>query len=118
MSSYRKETKIIRQQRDEESRIERDAVKEILGVWKSLRDVRKQQGFHNTDLKLVIHKEAANMREDESNWRDEIDRELQEAEQYFEETADDRNKDYEERLEAWKGVHSKILFYQWPCIDL
>ena len=46
------------------------------------------------------------MREDESNWRDEIDRELQEAEQYFEETSDSRQKQYEEKLEAWKLVHS------------
>ena len=53
LDSYRREIRLVREQRDEEGGRERDAVKEILVVWKKLKDARKAQGYRNTSVKLV-----------------------------------------------------------------
>lgn len=50
------------------------------------------------------------MREDLSNWEEEIDRELSEAELEFDETADARLKEYEAKLKDWKEIHCKKPF--------
>jgi coiled-coil and C2 domain-containing protein 2A len=56
LEAYRREVRLVRDQRDEETHRERDAVKEILVVWKKLKEARKQQGYRNTSVKLVIRR--------------------------------------------------------------
>ena len=55
LDSYRREIRLVREQRDEEGGREREAVKGILVLWKRLKDARKAQGYRNTSIKLVRH---------------------------------------------------------------
>ena len=56
LQSYRHESRLVREKRDEESKNHREAIKALLARWKALRDVRRQQGYHNTDVRILIHK--------------------------------------------------------------
>ena len=47
------------------------------------------------------------LREDQSVWDKELDRELSEALEEHEAGAEERNKEYEQRLEEWKQTHSE-----------
>ena len=57
LDSYRREIRVLRKQRDSLSAAERESVRQVLGLWRALRDVRKEQsGYQNTAIKIVIRK--------------------------------------------------------------
>ena len=56
LEAYRKEIRLIRQERDDLTSMEREDTKEICAIWKTLRKVREKNEFNNTDTKLVIIK--------------------------------------------------------------
>ena len=57
LDTYRREIRVIRGQRDELSSVERSSIREVVSLWKSLREVREgQNASHNTNIKIVIRK--------------------------------------------------------------
>ncbi len=56
LESYRGEIWLVRQQRDEDCAKERAATKDILHLWRDIKELRRRQGYSNTGVKLVIHK--------------------------------------------------------------
>ena len=107
LEAYRKETKMVREQRDNESLNERNAIKKMLSLWKSLKDCRKKTGFHNTGVKLVIHREQVNLEEDAKLFYGELQRELEDKKEEYEINFEAMRANYEEDLNAWKEVHNR-----------
>ncbi|TRY71764.1 hypothetical protein TCAL_04776 [Tigriopus californicus] len=120
--SYRKEVKVIREQRDEESGRERATIKEILTLWRTMRDIRRRQGYQSTNLKLTIHKvfyrfneltlprlstlqENASLIDDQTQWEQELTREVDEARDDYHDNLEFLTKEYEEELRHWKQIH-------------
>ena len=56
LSTYNAEVRLLREERDEGSRRERQIVRDILNTWKNIRAVRSKNGFANTNVKIVVHK--------------------------------------------------------------
>ena len=56
MKTYGEEIRILREERDEESLRERDLVRNIIAIWKEIRNLRTTQKYNNTSHKIIIHK--------------------------------------------------------------
>ena len=56
MRSYQEEIRLLREEKDDESLRERELIHDILGLWKTLKQVRSKQGFSNTNHKIIVHK--------------------------------------------------------------
>ena len=56
MKTYGEEIRILREERDEESIRERDLVRNIIAIWKEIRNLRTTQKYNNTSHKIIIHK--------------------------------------------------------------
>ena len=56
MKTYGEEIRILREERDEESLRERDLVRNIITIWKEIRNLRTTQKYNNTSHKIIIHK--------------------------------------------------------------
>ena len=54
--TYRDETKLLREERDSYSYRERELTRNLLQLWKDIRDVRARKGYTNTGHKLIIRK--------------------------------------------------------------
>lgn len=65
---------LLREKRDEEGKAERHLVRSVIEQWSGLKAVRRRQGYQNTDLKLLIHKESVKQSEDIKNWKQHIER--------------------------------------------
>ena len=107
LTSYRTEIKAIRGERDAVSKSEKELTKSILTAWKEIRDLRKKQNFTITGHKLSIHKESTNLDEDNKAWQYEIEKEMLEKEQEFEENRAEKREKYEQELELWKVSHAE-----------
>ena len=57
MKTYRAEIRILREERDDENLRERDLVRNIISIWKEIRNLRTSQKHSNTSHKIIIHKE-------------------------------------------------------------
>ena len=97
----------MRQQRDEESGRERKALREMLSLWRWVKEARRRQGGASTGLRLSIHKEEADAAEDAKEWEAEVAREVEEAREEAEAAAEGEARKYQERLRKWKDVHSE-----------
>ena len=62
MSTYNAEVRLLREERDEGSRRERQIVRDILNTWKNIRAVRSKNGFANTNVKIVVHKVSCSVK--------------------------------------------------------
>ncbi len=109
---------LVRRQRDEESLKERTALREMANVWKDLKEVRQRQGYSNTAVRLVTHKEEADGEADRREWEAEMARELQEAREEHEAGMEEANARYEEELKQWKIMHSKATVNKGTLITL
>ena len=56
MKTYREEIRILREERDDENLRERDLVRNIIAIWKEIRNLRTTQKYSNTSHKIIIHK--------------------------------------------------------------
>ena len=127
MDSYRRETRLVREQRDEESGRERALVRDILRLWAKVKEVRRDRGVANTSVRIVIHKvrkisfshirktlticvpqESVNLQSDKQDWSSEISREIDEAREIHEANAEEEEKKFNKRMEEWKNMHGKV----------
>ena len=65
--------------RDSEDYKDRSLIKNIIGTWNELKQLRDKQGYANTSTKLIIHKQIVDKKEDAAKWEKEIKEELEEA---------------------------------------
>ena len=56
LKTYSEEIRILREERDDESLRERDLVRNIIAIWKEIRNLRTTQKYNNTAHKIIIHK--------------------------------------------------------------
>ncbi|KAJ6629951.1 Coiled-coil and C2 domain-containing protein 2A [Pseudolycoriella hygida] len=92
--SYKNDIRDLRNHLHRNQRIDRDILTSILEQWKSLKKVRKDQGFTSTNIKLSIRTDAV----DESADREMYDRNFElELNEIFEESMEDYLKDRKHR---------------------
>jgi len=111
LTSYRREARLLRRQRDEESQRERKSLSEAVQAWRALREARGQRESGLTDVKLVIRKESADLAADKVAWETEIGRELREARAGWDDASAAEEKAYQARLAAWKKTHSELFAF-------
>ena len=90
-----------RKERDEGSRRERHLAREILATWKNIRLARSKNGFANTNVKIVAHKESLDPEEEKVAWEAEIQREMREASERHRLGQKREVAKYEEEMENW-----------------
>ncbi len=100
----------MRDQRDEESLREREFVKDILVVWRKLKEARSRQNYRNTSVRLVIRKGTMNLSLEQEQWDKELQRELEDAREEHEKNLEEESRAYEKRLNEWKELMSKWDF--------
>ncbi|XP_028396123.1 coiled-coil and C2 domain-containing protein 2A-like [Dendronephthya gigantea] len=99
---YGVQVKQTRKQRDTECTTDRKLLKEILECWHDLKQLREEQGYTNTPSKLVIFREVTNKEQDEIDYQEEIQDELQERRNQFEQEFVERMKEYKLQMKEWK----------------
>jgi coiled-coil and C2 domain-containing protein 2A len=76
--AYRDEIKQTRQQRDIEMQQKKTLIEKIVETWKELKDLRNNQKFRNTDIKLIIKKKNVDREAEESALENDLKNELDE----------------------------------------
>ena len=76
--------------------------REILTIWKNIRLARSKNGFANTNVKIVAHKESLDPEEEKVAWEAEIQREVKEASERHRLSQKREVAKYEEEMENWK----------------
>ena len=90
--------------------------REILATWKNIRLARSKNGFANTNVKIVAHKESLDPEEEKVAWEAEIQREMKEASERHRLSQKSEVAKYEEEMENWKKTTGKKkghLFQSW-----
>ena len=98
LTAYQNEIKLTRQQREIEMQQKKMLTEKILQTWKELKNVRNQQQFRNTDLKLVIKKKEANRDKEQRA----IDQDLNDE---FEELKAEKLEEYQKEM----GLYNQKL---------
>ena len=96
---YREEIRATRQARDAEHTSELKTVGAIIKLWNRLKDVRDQQEFACTGIRLLVHAIEADEQEDRDELAREVEAELDEEREEFEMTRLDRVREYERQLD-------------------
>ncbi|KAL8612721.1 hypothetical protein ACOMHN_025372 [Nucella lapillus] len=102
LQDYKFEIRQTRSMRDREEQLDRNLMKNIIRSWKEMRSVRESQRCTNTPLKLQIIKETTDKAEDELQWKQDMEDEVEEAQ---EEHADEYARKmliYNEQQEKWE----------------
>ena len=81
--------------------------REILATWKNIRLARSKNGFANTNVKIVAHKESLDPEEEKVAWEAEIQREMKEASERHRLSQKSEVAKYEEEIENWKKTTGK-----------
>ena len=81
--------------------------REILATWKNIRLARSKNGFANTNVKIVAHKESLDPEEEKVAWEAEIQREVKEASERHRLSQKREVAKYEEEMENWKKTTGK-----------
>ncbi|XP_044269143.1 coiled-coil and C2 domain-containing protein 2A [Tribolium madens] len=68
MEAYKRDIRTLQEQVFEEGRKERNRTKEILKTWKAIKNMRENNNYSNTSLKLIIKKENVNYETDKENF--------------------------------------------------
>lgn len=98
--TYRNDIRDLRNHLHREQRIDRDILMSILEQWKSLKKLRKEQGFVSTSIKLSIRMDAM----DETDDREVYDKEFKlELNEIFEESMEIYMQDRKHRKSGISG---------------
>lgn len=98
--AYKNEIRDLRNHLHREQKIDRDILKTILEQWKSLKKVRKEQGFVSTSIKLSIRTEAVDELADREEYNNNFELELNEI---LEESMEIYLKDRKNRKSGTNG---------------
>uniref|UniRef100_T1J093 C2 domain-containing protein n=1 Tax=Strigamia maritima TaxID=126957 RepID=T1J093_STRMM len=125
LQTYIQEIRQLRKQKDDEELLNRSLLKNILNLWKKIKDLRIKQGFINTDIAIQINRIDANFEEDQHNWKQEIQLEFEEekllhkVEKVLKERAKEKRKkkrkhqitddDKFDRIKVLKNVRQKAM---------
>ncbi|XP_013080825.2 coiled-coil and C2 domain-containing protein 2A-like isoform X2 [Biomphalaria glabrata] len=102
LRDYKSEIRQTRFLRDREEQTDRTLLKNIIHTWKEIKALRDQQKFITTPVKLQIQKEETNKAEDLERWKFEIEEELQEEKEKFEEEYLRKQAVYKDQLEKYE----------------
>ncbi|XP_070555815.1 coiled-coil and C2 domain-containing protein 2A-like isoform X3 [Ptychodera flava] len=91
---YKYEIRQTRKSRDTEMHYDRQLLKNILKAWKEIKALRESQGCINTAVKLSVRKEETDKDEDMTQWKRDIDEEISEAREEYEETFNENMSRY------------------------
>lgn len=98
LQDYKDEIRRARALRDKEEKTDRLLLKAIIKTWKDIKQQREKQKFINTPLKLQVITEETNKEFDLTQWKLEIEDELEEMEEEATEIYNRKKTEYEEAL--------------------
>lgn len=102
IQDYQVQVRQTRKQRDTENIMDRRLLKEILECWQEIKQLRDQQGYINTPTKLVIFREKVDKEAEQPLYHQELQEELQEKRELFEEVHAEEMKEYKRQMREWK----------------
>jgi coiled-coil and C2 domain-containing protein 2A len=108
LKEYKYEIRQVRQFRDTQELADKTLLKSIFKCWNELKALREQQGYNNTSLKLVAKKTAVSTSEDQAKWRSEIDEEIIELRELYEEEYNQLVLEYHQEMETYKRQKKAI----------
>ncbi|XP_077980820.1 coiled-coil and C2 domain-containing protein 2A-like [Glandiceps talaboti] len=82
---YKYEIRQTRKLRDTEMNFDRQLLKNILNTWKDIKALRESQGCTNTPVKLSVRKDEMDKDTDVAHWKQDIEDELNEYREEYEE---------------------------------
>nr|XP_022316561.1 coiled-coil and C2 domain-containing protein 2A-like isoform X3 [Crassostrea virginica] len=98
LQDYKDEIRRARALRDKEERTDRLLIKAIIKTWKDIKQQRETQKFINTPVKLQVMTEETNKEFDMSQWKLEIEDELEEMEEEAMEIYKKKTAEYDDAL--------------------
>nr|XP_015200508.1 PREDICTED: coiled-coil and C2 domain-containing protein 2A isoform X2 [Lepisosteus oculatus] len=104
---YKSEIRHTRKLRDMEQEKDRSLLKNIVKVWKEIKSLREFQKFTNTPLKLYLRREEVDRVADEQSYESEIQAEICELKDEFEEEYLKKLSEYKTKYEEWKAWKKK-----------
>ncbi|ESO88285.1 hypothetical protein LOTGIDRAFT_219375 [Lottia gigantea] len=88
--------------KDKEEEMDRQLLKNIIHTWKELKSIREFQNYNNTPIKLQVIKEETSKKEDQLHWKQEIEEEVGELQEDFEENYRKELERYKEDLDRYE----------------
>ncbi|XP_014666564.1 PREDICTED: coiled-coil and C2 domain-containing protein 2A-like [Priapulus caudatus] len=103
LSDYTLDIRQTRVLRDAELAKDRQLLKSTIKTWKKIKSLREFQGYTNTSVRLLIHKQVSNKEEDERLWNQEIEDEVDETEEEHAVVYESQLKEHRKAVELWKA---------------
>ncbi|KAL3869795.1 hypothetical protein ACJMK2_042432 [Sinanodonta woodiana] len=101
LTDYKLEIRKTRELRDQEEQADRTLLKNIIHTWKEMKAQRELQKYNNTPLKLQIRKEEVEKKQDLFLWKQEIEDEIEEIKEEYEDEYYRKMQIYSEELEKY-----------------
>ncbi|KAK3580952.1 hypothetical protein CHS0354_006977 [Potamilus streckersoni] len=101
LTDYKLEIRKTRELRDQEEQADRTLLKNIIHTWKEMKAQRELQKYNNTPLKLQIRKEEVEKKQDLLLWKQEIEDEIEEIKEEYEDEYYRKMHIYSEELEKY-----------------
>ncbi|CAE1299282.1 CC2D2A [Acanthosepion pharaonis] len=102
LQDYLLDIRHIRSQRDKEDEINMNLLKNIIHTWKQIKTQRERQGFINTPVKLLIHRQDVDRAKDDLQWRQEIEDEVEDLRAIHNEEYERQLRIYQRDFENWE----------------
>ncbi|XP_078257188.1 coiled-coil and C2 domain-containing protein 2A isoform X3 [Rhinoraja longicauda] len=99
---YKSEIRATRRMCHMEQEKDRTLLKNIIKVWKDIKSLREFQKFTNTPVKLHLRRQEANRKADEVSYEHEIQAEIAELLEDYQEVYDSKMEEYKIKYEEWK----------------
>ncbi|XP_072045143.1 coiled-coil and C2 domain-containing protein 2A-like isoform X2 [Amphiura filiformis] len=102
LQEYKYEIRQTRRLRDYELQHDRQLLLSIIKTWRDIKALREAEECTNTPVRLGVRKEESNKREDEAVWKADIEDEVSEMREEYEEDYQGEIERYKEALIEWK----------------
>ena len=103
LEDYQEEVRNVREMCDLECLKDKQMLKNILTIWKGIKELRETQGFVSTNAKVLVYKEEADFSKEDKEWQLRIRCSFEEKKEEVMQDYEEKNKLFRNELTEWKS---------------